>query len=111
MATWPVTLPQIPLRAGQAEQERDNVLRSAMGYGPAKLRRRTTVRMSDVIDPFILSSAQKATLETFYDDNAAIPWDWDDGNGLRSFRFKAPPAFRELSCDVWAANIQIEVMP
>lgn len=110
MATFPIPATE-SLRAGFSERERDNVLRSPMGYGPAKLRERTTAVLRDGTRAFYLSAADKAVVDQFYTDNKALQWDWDEGAGSRNYRFLSPPAAQEISCDLWSVAIQIEVMP
>ena len=111
MATWPVTLPQVSIRSAWSEQQRDNALRSTMGYGPAKVRLRSTVEIYDGTRGFVMNDAQLATFNTFFDDNQTIPWDWDEGEGLRSYRFIGVPTIRELTCDKWSVSFKLEVMP
>ena len=108
---WPGTLPQVSNRRGYAEGERDTVIRSQVGYGPAKLRSRTTAQMYDGSRAFFMTDAQKATLETFYRDNKSVSWEWDEGSGQRSYRFAGPPAYAEIKCDKWSVTMSIEVMP
>lgn len=111
MADWPATLPQVSTRAGHSERERDNVLRSPMGYGSAKLRERTTAVIRDGTRGFFMTDAQKATLDQFYTDNKALTWTWDEGAGVRNYRFLSPPATQEVNCDLWSVAIQVEIIP
>ena len=111
MTDWPVTLPQVPLRAGYSRVERNTVITSQVGYGPAKLRNRTTSVMYDLVCPFQIDGTQKATLETFYEDNRTLPWDWAWPDTSVSYRFKSPPIFKEITCDVWAVQLQLEQLP
>ena len=110
MATFPIDASE-SLRAGWSERERDNVIRSPMGYGPAKLRERTTAVMNDGTRAFYLTTAEKDTLLAFYATEKALIWDWDEGGGSRNYRFLSPPAAQEISCDLWSVSIQVEVMP
>lgn len=111
MADWPPTLPQVSTRAGHSERERDNVLRSPVGYGPAKLRERTTAVLRDGTRGFFMDDAQKSTFDQFYADNKTLEWQWDEGDGQRNYRFLSPPAIQEINCGLWSVAIQVEVMP
>lgn len=67
MAAWPSSLPQLSLLAGAAETVQDATIRSEMDVGPAKRRRRYTAAVRRFSVPLILTVAQVATLETFYE--------------------------------------------
>lgn len=110
MATFPIPATDSQ-RAGWSERERDNVLRSPMDYGPAKLRERTTAVMYDGTRSFMLSTVEKDSVLAFYTTEKALEWDWDEGAGSRNYRFLSPPAIQEINCDLWSVAIQIEVMP
>ncbi len=110
MATFPLPASR-SLQSGWSERERDDVIRSNMGYGPAQLRRRTSVRMDEGTRAFIVSDAEKITLDNFYDANASVTWDWDEGDGARDYRYMTTPVAEPITCNLWSYRIQIEVMP
>jgi hypothetical protein len=111
MADWPPTLPQTALQNGYGDTQRDNVLRSPMGYGPAKTRRQVTTVIRDGTRAFVLTDAQKATLDAFYESDGALVWTWDEGAGVQNYRFRAAPRYRPVSCDQWSAAVQVEIVP
>ena len=110
MATFPFGVPQ---RAGYSDVEVDNVIRSQMGYGPAKTRVRTTATTDNVTAVFTTDDAGKAIMQAFYLANKAIAFDWDDtlGDGTQSYRFLSPPLYQEATCDVWRLQVQLERLP
>jgi hypothetical protein len=110
MATFPFGVPQ---RSGYQDREVSNVLRSPMGYGPAKLRQRTTAVLDNVVATFTTDDAGYATMQQFYTDNKTLEFDWDDtlGGGVQVYRFLAPPQYQEVTCDVWRLQVQLERMP
>jgi hypothetical protein len=114
MADWPVApFPQTPQRAGYDDTEVNNVIRSTMGYGPAKLRQRTTAVLDNIVSVFTLTDADKAVFDTFYTTNKAIRFDWDDtlGDGVQAYRFLGPPRYQEVTCNLWRLQVQLERLP
>ena len=114
MSTWPIApFPQTPERNGYADDESNSVIRSPVGYGPAKVRERTTAVLDNIVAQFTLTDAQKATYEQFYADNKTLRFDWDDtlGGGTLEYRFRAPPRYQEVTCDVWKMQVQLERLP
>lgn len=113
MATWPADpFPQVPERNGYTDNEVDTVIRSPMGYGPAKIRPRVQVPIDNTMQTFTLTGAQKTEFETFYKANLALRFDWDntiDGSGV--YRFLAPPMYQEVTCDVWKMQCKLERLP
>ena len=56
MSTWPATIPL--LKEGYKESPPDRVLRSNMGVGPAKLRRRSSSAVRNVSIKLFLTDEQ-----------------------------------------------------
>lgn len=116
MATWPAGLPQRPLLQGASEQGQGTVVRTDMDVGPAKLRRRYTAEITRFDIALILTTAQVATLETFYDStvNGGVdPFDWSHPRTLAAaeFRFVSRPAYQPLGADYWRTAFVLEVLP
>lgn len=116
MASWPATLPQLPLAADHAEAPPDIVLRTQMEVGPAKLRRRTTAGASPLTAGFILNETQVATLRTFYESTlsgGALPFDWlhPRTGAAISCRFLEPPGQSAPSAGFYHVICRLEVMP
>lgn len=113
MANWPSTLPEYPNQQGYSRVMRPNVLRSQMGYGPAKMRRRTTGNLYQVTMSFWLDQAQLEILNQFYDDNMAITWTWVDFGFVPAvvarYRFLSPPSVTPLGANHWSVNLTLEM--
>ena len=111
---WPPTLP-VARRAGNSSTLKDSVIRSQMGYGPDKLRRRTTAQISNQPVTLILDDTEKATLDTFYFTTAqqVARFNYDDpysGTNVEA-RFVTPPAYVEVNCSTWAVSFTLEMLP
>jgi hypothetical protein len=116
MATWPGTLPQLPMHQGFSQRKQSNVIRSPMGYGPAKSRRRTTAAIQVFTASMILTEAQKDTLVSFYDSDAgegSISFSWVDPlmGTNESLRFTAPIQWSSKGPEVWLAVMNLEILP
>lgn len=117
--TWPASLPQSPLRASYSQTRNDSVIRSSVGYGPDKLRRRTTADIKNVQIELVLTIAQVETLQTFYDDTIGAVGIVDWVNHLSSssplpsaqYRFTTPPEFRKTDSDDWSCTFSMELLP
>lgn len=117
MTTWPSGLPF--LRVGLEDQASDNVLRTDMDAGPAKLRRRWSVDRRFVTGTQYYTGSQRATLETFYGNNDVLEWDHEDpsSGSTSSYRFAGRPSFRLVAGNdtstsrLWEASVPLEIMP
>lgn len=113
METWPGTLPDYPNQDGYGRVMKPNVIRSDMGYGPAKMRKRTTANLYQVTMQLWLTQAQLDALDEFYDDNMALTWVWEDfGRNptvTARYRFLAPPAASPLGAIYWAVSLSLEM--
>lgn len=116
MSTWPVTLPQSPRGSGFSQRDKSATIRSPMGYGPDKTRRRTTAVIQEVACNMALTDAQKDTLIAFYETDTAagaLSFDWIDhlNGGAVAYRFLSPPQWSYAGCDNWLVQMSLEVMP
>ena len=114
--TWPITLPQVPLYQGFAQTEKTATIRSPMGYGPAKVRRRTTAAIQPVNASLMLSTTEKDTLLNFYDvtvRGGSDRFNWIDHltGATVEYRFTAPIQWFPRSCDLWMALLNLEILP
>lgn len=113
---WPVSLPQEWL-LGDSFEKPDNVLRSQTDAGPPQLRPLyTAVVTTRSLAPMILNDAQKATLESFYDDTVvgSLAFDWDapyPGAGTLTLRFVGRPKYSHVMSDRWSVSITVEELP
>tara|TARA_X000000950_G_scaffold284896_1_gene389172 strand:+ start:4100 stop:4459 length:360 start_codon:yes stop_codon:yes gene_type:complete len=119
MPTWPVTLPQRPLKRGFNEQLQNNVTRTAMDAGPAKQRRRFTAGVTPFTVSFVMSEAQRIIFRDFFYDEIAggaqrfdmpHPYDGD----LVSFRIDmsaGPPSVSPEPGNRWLVSFTLEELP
>jgi len=110
---WPPSLPQIPLRAGYRNTEKDSTISSSMGYGPAKKRARTIASIRNVNASFWLTQAQVNTLETFYRDYKALTFSWInhlDGSAAL-YRFTSPPSYEPMGGQYFNTKLTLEIIP
>lgn len=87
---WPDTLPEAPLLDGFHETPPATVIRTEMEQGPAKLRRRTTAGVGKMEMRYLLSKAEVAALESFYQETL--------GGGALSFAFTHPRTGLSVTC-------------
>ena len=116
MPTWPASLPQTPLIAGYKEKVPDLVLRTTMDTGPDKTRRRATAGVRPFDWPTILTTAQIATLDTFYVttlNSGALTFTVNHPRTAVSetWRFIGPPEYIPLSGSLHRVAIKLEIMP
>lgn len=95
MATWPASLPQTLLYDLTGMRQAGKV-RSQMDTGPAKQRKRFTAVAKEYDGALILTQAQVATFNTFYETTlgeGAVSFDWIDPylDTSASLRFRAEP--------------------
>jgi len=120
MATWPSTLPGLELGAELSQQQA--FIRTPMDNGPAKQRRRFTAVSRYLSGTMVLTKTQKATLETFYQDDisyGADVFDYTDpvdNSTTVPARFVQAPSFTarigsDSGVDWWTANISLELLP
>jgi len=118
---WPETLPQVPMHQGYAQREQTAIIRSQMGYGPAKVRRRTTAAIQPVNASMVLSGAEKDALKTFYTTTAeggTLRFNWidflNDADAVANdveYRFTAPIQWSSRGPDKWLAVMNLEILP
>ena len=112
---WPVSLPAAPLRAGNQQVLQDSVIRSSMGYGPAKLRRRTTAQIKQQPINLVLDATERGILENFYintlGQTQAFNYVDPVSGSTVDARFLSAPTYRELNCDQWACTMALEFLP
>lgn len=118
MPTWPVSLPQKPLRDGYEEAEPSGAIRSQTDTGPPKQRN----RYSATIKPFRMTievdSNQLDTFQAFYRTtlgNGVLPFDWTHPRTAAAiaFRFDAgqPPITTSVGANQYRVSMMLEIMP
>lgn len=115
-STWPSTLPTYPLYDGFEERVPLNTIRTEMEYGPPKVRRRSTAGIRTFALTFALTKSQVASLDTYYVTTLVSGTCQFTGAHPRtgadtSYRFVVPPRYSALSCDIWRASFELEVLP
>jgi hypothetical protein len=114
MATWP-TLPA-PIINSYSETLPDNVIRTSMDKGPAKVRRRTTANTAAMQYAMVLTAAQVATLSTFYTTttlSGAQEFDYTHPRtgATVTARFTAPPTYSDINGRAYRVEVALEILP
>lgn len=113
MAVWPAGLPQTPLADGFSEANTPNVIRSENDAGPTNARRRYTVPVKRYALRVLLTTAQVATFESFYETTLAsgvLPFDWVDPRtgAAASFIFLGVNPYEEAGPGYWFVSFTLE---
>jgi len=115
MATWPATLPA-PETDGYTIEPQQAFIRTDMDQGPARQRRRFTTAPTHHQVKWILTEAQLATLESWFDGsiNGGASWfaiSLRNGQGLQTVeaRFIAPFQAAKLPGLSYAVTATLEV--
>lgn len=116
MAAWPATLPQELRLDGMQEQTVDVLLRSPMDAGPPKVRPLYRSAPVDIVGDMVMTTAQVATLETFYDttlDRGTDSFDWfhPRTRAAATFAFSARPGYAALGAGNWRVAMQFRIWP
>jgi len=117
---WPSSLIGVDvLDSGYSESPADNVIRSPMDVGPAKLRRRGTSMPQRISWQQILASTNVGSLDTFYITTLAYgSLDFTrvhprTGSTATTMRFLSPPTYSVVkdSPGNWVVSFDCEVLP
>lgn len=109
---WP-TLPQ-PRREGYVEEAPDNVVRSTVDTGAAKVRRRSTAAPRKLSLTYLLTQTEIATLDYFYvttSQSGSLSFNFTHPrtNAIVVARFLKPPKYSEF--DLYAiASVELELL-
>lgn len=116
MAIWPTELPQVPLLSGYGEKAANNSIRSKMDVGPAKSRRRISAGVRDHKMQYVVTSAQLAIFEEFYEDtllSGSVSFEWEHPrtkvDGL--WRIKTVPEWEPLGAGNYHLSFEAELLP
>lgn len=115
MSVWPTTLPK-PMNESFSENMANNVIRSSMDRGPAKVRRRTTANIREIAFSMMLTETQLTALETFYNVTTvggAAEFDYTHPRTgvIESARFKEPFSYRDTNSNLFTASVSLEILP
>jgi hypothetical protein len=116
MAAWPGTLPDWVLSQGYGEKPPDQLLRSQVEQGPAKVRRRYTAAPRPVQVSIAVTAAQLETFDAFYLttlEGGALTFDWQHPRtGVsKTFRFVKQPEYTHLGGLQYTVSMDLEIMP
>jgi len=113
---WHTDLPDYLLIEGYGETLPNNLIRSEMDTGPAKVRRRNTAGAYQVSGQQYLTAAQLSTLKTFYqstllDGSLRFAWtDPLDSETAVEMRFVEPPTWTKVEGYI-LVTYTFEVLP
>lgn len=115
MATWPTTLPQEFPEDGFNLVLADNVIRSSMDIGPAKIRRRTTSNVTKLTGTLILDTTQLTAFETFYITTISygsvyFTWVHPLTNASCTMRFTEPPSYTPAGGSYTRVDMKLEIL-
>lgn len=114
MAIFPVEF--CPLVNSVSESPPENVIRSSMDKGPAKVRRRTTANIRPIQFKLMLTPAQTAIMDDFYVNQTVSGADEFDFTHPRTkqpvkARFVSPPSYSERGGRLWEIGVSLEILP
>lgn len=123
MPSWPASLPQ-RLMLPVTVTPRSAVVRTEMDVGPPKQRLRSTLVWKDVVGHMVLTGAQKAAFDAWWQNDiaqGALAFTWVDptDNEPAQLRFvtEEPPEWSLIVPGIvladrrWAAVLQLEIVP
>jgi hypothetical protein len=116
---WPLTLPQIPLRAGFTCKPRDSRVFSQFDVGPVAVRSRYSGEIVDYTIPLILTFAQRDTLDDFWlvgTLRGTDRFDWVDfftnvATTGAPYMFTTRPQYTPISDALIACSFEIMSLP
>jgi len=119
---WPATLPTKFNETDYTEGVANNLLRSQMDYGPAKIRRRTSANPRPVSGSMQMTNEQLEDLITFVDTTTlggSLPFDFPaqrgGGTWLARFGNEGLPTWKPngyMDDEVaWTVTMKLEILP
>lgn len=115
---WPVGLPQNVLVNGYSEAVGDGLLEYQPETGPSISRRRSTANPRPIAMSFELTSAQIATLRTFYETTligGSLPFSFpgitEAVTYLVKFQKSGIPKWTSLGGDYYSVSMSVWVLP
>jgi len=113
---WPSTIPDKPLVDAYNETPPRDVVKSPMDVGPAKMRRRTTSGVRKFSVTMMMTDAEVADLDTFYETttrNGVLRFDLENprtGTTVE-MRFMEAPKYKLVSEDDYEVSMKLEALP
>jgi hypothetical protein len=120
MVDWPITLPASYL-SGISDKKGPQRIRSAVDVGPPIVRKRYTAAVRNVALPIVLTNAERAIFDAWYDtdlEGGTLPFNWTDpvSGSTVSYRFAMDDApdwqgSQGGEFKRWNATLQVEILP
>lgn len=113
---WPVSLPQGAFINSWQEEPADGKVAFQVEVGPSKTRRRLSSPGRLIDHAILITTAQRATLFTFYETTikgGSLEFDWVhpiDGV-TQTWMFEEAPKFQPVSGTKWQATYKLRMMP
>lgn len=121
VAIWPLTIPQKPQRSGYGWKEPNELLRSEMDSGPAKVRPRGKAKPVPETQVYIMTTEQLAMFRAFVRDTlatGALCFDWPHpvlGRYVRARLVGQSDAIYSVSpwnkTNAWQVSLTMEIWP
>lgn len=112
---WPASLPQELLMSGYQQSVKNNLLRTQMEAGPAKVRRRGGAYPEPVQGRQMMTKPQFENFRIFYittleDGSLRFSWIEPLSKVAAEFRFTSPPNWA-ISGGFVDVSLQLEILP
>jgi len=113
---WDNSLPQIFFVSGYSQSFSNVTIKSDMDAGPAKIRRRFTAGVEPVSGTMIMTAAQLATFDTFYNStllggSLRFSWTKPPAHSVAcEMRFVENPSWTKVE-DEYEVSLSLEVLP
>lgn len=111
---WPAELPQVLILNNLSAEKQNNVIRTQMGAGPAKIRRRYTVSTKNFNGQIIINENQRRILEEWFDETlagGALRFAMKDPQTLNYSQFRFREHYKEDSINgLWKITLSLEKM-
>ena len=114
---WHTDLPQELFLSGYSQTYPNVTIKSEMDVGPAKVRRRFTAGVEPVSGTMILTAAQLATLDTFYNTtllggSLRFAWTVPPAHSVAcEMRFTEPPTWTAIEPGKYEVSLALEILP
>lgn len=115
-AAWPSALPCRFTAYSQDYEAADNLIRSDMSIGPAKVRRRSTSAVAKLSGDMVMTSAQRDEFFAFVQDDivsGALPFTFKNPHGTNDILVRYVPPYRvkRFGAGKWVISMQLEILP
>jgi len=111
---WPATLPDWSY---PKDSPTDVYIHSATAVGPGKMRRRYSAQGRTLAFQLTVTGAQRATLDSFYNNNDTFTHDDPFDGATATFRWAGPPKYQMMAGAgnpdnrIWKVTLNLTKMP